>query len=127
MVKKPNQLQPLIGAVTLGAGIIAISLAPLPVFAQTSETQAFEVARETQSADAALDFINRFPSSPLAVELVQALPTDVAQEVCVQLPENVSQELTDACTEILNVLPAAGPLVAAAPPAPERHEHERPY
>jgi hypothetical protein len=114
MGDKSRQFGALVGAVTLSAGMIAVSLAPLPLVAQTTESTAFEVAKDARSADAALNFIKQYPESPLAVELVEALPDDTARELCAELPENVAQALLDKCSQLLGVLPAAGPTPAAA-------------
>ncbi len=101
----------LVRAAALSAGVAAIALLPISVQAQTTESAAYAVAKNSQSTDATLKFIEAYPQSPLGLELVQALPEDLQKDVCVSLPESlpIDDTLIQYCATLLNILPAAGP------------------
>ena len=76
-------------AAALSAGVAAIALLPISVQAQTTESAAYAVAKNSQSTEGTLKFIEAYPQSPLGLELVQALPEDLQKDVCVSLPESL--------------------------------------
>jgi hypothetical protein len=111
MKYESRELARLMRAAALSAGVAAIALLPISVQAQTTESAAYAVAKNSQSTEGTLKFIEAYPQSPLGLELVQALPEDLQKDVCVSLPESlpIDDALIQYCATLLNILPAAGP------------------
>lgn len=55
------------------------------------EFESLHAAIVAQDEDAALTFINSFPSSPLVDDLIAMLPPAVAQRVCADLPDGAAR------------------------------------
>ena len=111
MKSSNHDLGRVLRAAALSASVAAIALIPLSAQSQTTESAAYAVAKNAQSADATLKFIEAYPQSPLAVELLKSLPAEAQMNVCIALPDflPLDEQLYQTCAQVLNILPAAGP------------------
>jgi hypothetical protein len=111
------------GAITLAVGIGHST-------SQTSEIDAYETAVRSQSKTEALSFIKNFGSSHLVGDLIESLPTEVAQQVCTDLQGSAPARARQACesvrqafaaqpdAQIAEIAPAAGgPVIVDPMPA----------
>jgi len=76
----------------LGIGALGCLMGAAEAGAAISpEFESLHAAIVAQDKDAALAFISRFPSSPLADDLIAMLPPAVAQGVCADLPSGAAR------------------------------------